>query len=214
MGLINHFGRPAWRRFRQAQIDAREVAGDRRLAISTHIPRPRGQPDHDERNARYEPVPYAALAIVADRLGIGPDDVVYDVGCGMGRAVCYFAQLAPRSCVGIELDVGLCEQAQANADGMSGRGCPIEIRNTDAMRANFDGATAIFMYNPFGAEVMENVLDAIDASRYREPRPIQILYLNPVQRQVFERRPGFRISDQFTVGYNLGSMQGVVWRQD
>jgi hypothetical protein len=93
--------RSALQKARQAALRLIEMATDARLSIVTMTATAdiASHPDPQARNARYEPLNYASLDLIAKRLGAGPQDVIYDIGCGMGRVVCYFARLPVKKVV-------------------------------------------------------------------------------------------------------------------
>lgn len=52
--------------------------------------------------------------------------------------------------------------------------------------------TIFYMYNPFTGYVIEKVLDQIMASVKSTPRPVVVIYVNPVMHPVLLER-GFRV---------------------
>jgi len=75
---------------------------------------------------------------------VGPDDVVYDLGCGDGRIVIAAAKLGARG-VGVDIDANLINQAEARAkaEGVSGR---VRFEVGDAMATNVSGASVVTLY--------------------------------------------------------------------
>ncbi len=53
--------------------------------------------------------------------------------------------------------------------------------------------TVMFLYNPFGAPVMGQVIGNLVASLRQWPRPCFVLYRNPTCAGLFNRDPSFRI---------------------
>lgn len=121
-----------------------------------------------------------------DRLDLGPDDVFVDLGCGMGRVLCMAARRSVRRVIGIELLASLCHVAQENVERVRGRRSPVEVICADACTVDLSMGTAFYLFNPFGAETMRDVLANLRRSLEARPRPIRICYVNPVQDQVFE----------------------------
>jgi hypothetical protein len=70
---------------------------------------------------QYEPLDYPFLSKCLDALDLHEDDVVFEIGCGMGRALCLFARRRVRKCVGIELDPELAGRARTNLARLRGR---------------------------------------------------------------------------------------------
>lgn len=94
--------------------------------------------------------PYQATpADVVDRMltlaRVGPDDVVYDLGCGDGRIVIAAAQKFGARGVGVDIDAGLIGKAEAAA-----RAAGVERRVTfllqDAMTVDVSDATVVALY--------------------------------------------------------------------
>jgi predicted RNA methylase len=144
-------------------------------------PRPR----HND-SGRYEVPDYWYMRKVRGILRPGPEDVVFDLGCGMGRFVCLVARRKVRKCVGVELSPRLCEAAQENAVRLRGRQAPIEIVCSDAAAADLSGGTIYYMYNPFGPATMGEVLANIRSSLSTNPRNITIAYYNSIHEDLFQ----------------------------
>jgi len=174
--------------------DLRTRAIDRWLNINTVNPRGQrfGLQNTNADPVAYEPVDYLLLRRYMRPVALGPKDVVYDIGCGMGRMLCLFARRRIKEVVGIEYDVRLTEIARRNVATMRGRRTPIEVRHGDAVEADYDAATVIWMFNPFGPQTMTLVLDRIGESLDRCPRRIQVAYINPLHESLFAERPWLR----------------------
>ncbi|MCI0364759.1 MAG: class I SAM-dependent methyltransferase [Phycisphaerales bacterium] len=133
----------------------------------------------------YESIDYVLLHRYMRLLTLRPDDVVFDIGCGMGRMLCLFARKGVRRCVGVEFDPELAEIARENGVRLRGRRAPIDIWCGDASEADYSGGTVFWMFNPFGAKTMEIVLGRIEQSIRDRSRGIQIAYINPVHESAF-----------------------------
>jgi SAM-dependent methyltransferase len=153
---------------------------------------------------------YKALDIVAGKLSLTSEDVLYDLGCGFGRALCYFARQDIARCVGIELRPDVAAVAQANADRLRQRRCPIEIRVGDAAEQDYATATILFLYNPFDGETLRRVLKGVRSDR--SGRPFRLAYLNPLEEQVLAETPWLDRESAFDVPYRGASMRVSLWR--
>jgi protein-L-isoaspartate O-methyltransferase len=94
--------------------------------------------------------PYAATPPdVVERMlglaGVGPQDVVYDLGCGDGRIVIAAAQKFGARGVGVDIDAALIDQAQANAR-QAGVETRVTFRVQDAMTIDVSDATVVTLY--------------------------------------------------------------------
>jgi hypothetical protein len=113
-------------------------------------------PKADERRVRassgsplYGEITPASVARLLDHLGVGEDDVLYDLGSGVGKMVIQAAMTVPlRGCVGVELSRTrheAAEQALARArkEGLVvARQC--ELRNEDLLEADLADATVVY----------------------------------------------------------------------
>jgi ubiquinone/menaquinone biosynthesis C-methylase UbiE len=77
--------------------------------------------------------------------GVGPGDVVYDLGCGDGRIVIAAAQTFGARGVGIDINPTLIAQAQANAQ-QTGVAERVTFRVQDAMTVDVSDATVVTLY--------------------------------------------------------------------
>lgn len=127
----------------------------------------------------YESKSYYLNWLYLRPLGLKPDDVVYDIGCGAGRLLFVAALHGVKRCVGVELSKGLSELARTNASNLRLPHPPIEIRQGDASRENYADGTAFLFCNPFGAMTLHTVLEQIRASLQTNPRKIQLMYIHP-----------------------------------
>jgi hypothetical protein len=188
-----------------------EHLADLTLGIATAIPECPDLPDPRARNARYDPLDYRALKIIAKRAPPRPDEVAYDLGCGMGRMICFFARRPAKLCVGVEMAAELAEMARRNAITLIGRRAPIEIYTADAAQIDLANATLIGMYNPFGEEVLRTVMENLCASLQTNARRVRIFYANPHHYKVMSEYPVFRQIDQFLVPCKLIKFDVMVW---
>ncbi len=140
--------------------------------------------EHDDARP-YETIDFLYARKVIRVLDPGPDDVFYDVGCGMGRMLCLMARTSVKKVVGVELFPALCEIARQNALNLSGRKAQIEIWCIDASKANMSDGTMYFFFNPFGPETLNRVIHNIEKSLAEHPRKIKIVYYNAVHESVF-----------------------------
>jgi len=127
----------------------------------------------------YQSVDYLNLRKIRRLVKIEENDTVYDLGCGKGRILCVFAQARARKCIGVEIFPELCEIARRNAERLRGRRSPIEVRCQDVSSADLSDGTVFFMFNPFGRETMQAVLDQISRSLIDKPRKVRLIYCNP-----------------------------------
>lgn len=186
-----------------------EQRGEGRLGIKTRIPRiDWSKTDFKMEKVPYDPAPYIALETIDQVVPVGEADVIYDLGCGMGRVVCHYAAKPVAKVVGVEFDSGLARKAEENTQRMLGRRAAAQITEGDAAAVNLSDATVVFMFNPFGPETMEKVVSNFIAQSASGAR---IVYVNHVHEEMLGRRPELRETARFKVRYDLGHAPVVVW---
>ncbi len=161
----------------------------------------------------YYPTSYGALRRIVQRVPLSPEDVIYDVGCGKGRAVCMFARQPIRRCVGIEYNPRHVITARRNAMRLRGRHASIEVHEGDATSITGDDGTVYFLYNSFGAASVQRWLITLRRSLTETPRQIRIIYANPAHEDVLARAEWLVRIDRFMVPFDvMGEMPVSVWR--
>jgi SAM-dependent methyltransferase len=124
----------------------------------------------------YQPSPYGRLEKMVRFLNLSPDDIFTDLGCGKGRVVFFMGLQKLKKVIGLEIDTNLYAVARNNLRNLRINRSPIEIFNIDAVNFNFREVTIFFMFNPFGSDTLEIVLNNIKNSLISEPRFIRIIY--------------------------------------
>lgn len=134
---------------------------------------------------RYETVPYWLIHHCLRPVVYTPEDVVFDVGCGLGRWICVQARHPVRKCLGVEISEEFALIARRNATSLRNRMAPIEILVQDAAVVDYSEGTIFTFFNPFGAKTMAQVLERIRSSLAKHPRKVCLVYFNPVCEEVF-----------------------------
>ncbi len=148
-------------------------------------------------NRAYGTPDYYYIRKIIRRLRPTTQDVVYDIGAGKGRILCVMSRYSVKKCVGIELFEDFCEVARRNAQRMRGQRCPIEMRCEDAVQTDLSDGTIFFLFNPFGAATMREVLANLKGSLAVNPRRVRIVYYNSVHRSEIETCGWLRQYDHF-----------------
>lgn len=143
------------------------------------------------RGMRYEPTRANPFRRIMRSLALPTDGTFVDVGCGRGRVLIMAAELGFQNVIGIEYSPELCRVARQNLVGAA-RGADIRVIEQDAALYSFErDQTVIYMFNPFGTEVMTEVLDRIDVSLEAAPRTMWLVYQYPEARHAIESRATF-----------------------
>jgi SAM-dependent methyltransferase len=113
-----------------------------------------------------------------------------DLGCGKGRPLLVASEFPFRDLIGVELSPLLAAEARKNASILQRRfpaRVPIRIEVGDASAFGFPpGNLVVFLYNPFGEEVIARVVAGVEAALASENRSLFVVYYNPVFGACFD----------------------------
>ena len=95
--------------------------------------------------AIYDPTPQEVVDEMLRLAGVGPGDVLYDLGCGDGRIVVTAAERYGIRAVGVDISPQRIAEAQANArqHGVESR---VKFLQQDAKKVEISEATVVMMY--------------------------------------------------------------------
>jgi predicted RNA methylase len=145
------------------------------------------------------------LCDLLKQLNISESDVALDLGSGKGGAMAALARFPFREVHGVEISPEFVAAARKNFAKLKIRRCRVYLADASTF-TELDDYTHIFMYNPFAAVVLTQVLANLEASLRRKPRTVRLLYSNPLHEQVilatctfkkafvYEPYPNYRIS--------------------
>ena len=113
----------------------------------------------------------------------GPGDVVLDLGSGKGRAIVAACLFPIDRAIGIELSPDLAELSRENLARARGLRCrSAEVVVGDATTFDVPGdVTVVYAFNPFTGAPFAAAVERILASLDRHPRPLSLVYTNPVE---------------------------------
>ncbi len=98
-----------------------------------------------EKLAPFVPTPEPVVLRMLELAGVGPDDVVYDLGCGDGRIPILAAQKFGARGVGVELDEGLFQEASERVRKLNLEE-RVKIVHGDLMEVDLSPATVVTLY--------------------------------------------------------------------
>ena len=207
-GLVMSIARPAQRRLRQTfsrRVD-RYLNGD---AVEEEMADLAGYYSPETRFA-VRPFGWTSCWRVLKRLRSPDSDVFLDIGCGAGRMVCTAAREGYQSVIGVEIAPEMAEIARRNATRLRGPHAHCTIVEADASQYMIpDDVTAIFLYNPFGGALLDQVIANIVASARRVPRRVVIAYANPTEHERIASGHGLRSIRRM----HLAWRPGADWRR-
>jgi SAM-dependent methyltransferase len=133
-----------------------------------------------------------------------------DMGSGKGRGVFLAATLPFRKVLGVEYSAALHEAAVANLGRLR---CSaherdrVELIHGDAANFEFPGGNLVlYLFNPFGPDVMSKMLNNLERAMREEKRHVAVLLLWPELPEMVASVPGMnrvhhsRRLDIFTAG--------------
>lgn len=144
------------------------------------------------------------------RLGVQPEHSAFlDFGSGKGRVMLMAAMAGFRRVIGVELDPVLCEITSQNFDVN-----PALFRRVQSVVCNEDATkytpptdiNVVFLYNPFGCDLVRAVILNLLQSFHASSRPIYIIYVNPICAHVLIEcglRPVSEVAGEAQI-YNIG----------
>jgi SAM-dependent methyltransferase len=116
---------------------------------------------------------------------VGRSDVFLDLGSGKGRAVIQAGFYYPfKRVAGVEMSLSLHETAVCNVDLMRHRLRCADVRPhcMDVLDLAIpDGTSVVLLHNPFTGNVFGAVITRLLESASRHPRPMRIIYSNPIE---------------------------------
>ena len=119
-----------------------------------------------------------------------------DLGCGKGRPLLVASEFPFRDILGVDLSSPLAQVARRNASIIANRfPARTSVRVAVGDASNYPlppGNLAIFLYNPFHAELIANVVAGVEAALAAEARSIYVIYYNPIAGHCFDASPQLR----------------------
>lgn len=169
-----------------------EIKGEKKYGVNTiGVDELTDLPEDKRKHASvYQPINYYTAETLFNELSY--DDVqgaLLDLGCGKGRIFGIGAAYGFKEIIGVDFSDTLCKNAVHTAQHLSGQYSDVKMKVVCQDAGAFsipEAVSTIFMFNPFDAVILEKVLEQINKSQLAFPRPIKILYANPVWKKVLE----------------------------
>jgi SAM-dependent methyltransferase len=116
-----------------------------------------------------------------------------DLGCGKGRALLVASEFPFRDILGVELSSNLAQVTRLNAAIFADRfpnRPTVRVAVGDASTYPLPaGNLVIFLYHPFSAALVANVVAGVEAALTAAERSIYIVYYNPIAGHCFDASP-------------------------
>lgn len=111
-----------------------------------------------------------------------------DVGCGMGRVLAVAAAFGFEKIYGVDLSPTMVADAEAQTALQQPHHPNIVFAIEEANAAHYNvpnDVGVIFLFNPFDHTVMEPFVARLKNQLISKPRPLKILYANPVCKDIW-----------------------------
>jgi hypothetical protein len=123
----------------------------------------------------YQPTPARCIFDLIHAAALTADDVLVDLGSGLGHVPLMTSICTPARSIGIEREAAYVEQARRCAARLNlGR---VEFVQQDARAADLSAGTVFYLYTPFIGTVLRGVLDRLQ--REARMRPIRVCSYGP-----------------------------------
>ena len=167
--------------------------------------------ENSDQNHHYQGASYFILFSIFNEL---PKETktfpLIDYGCGKGRALFVAEQCGFTHLIGVDIAKELIDDANKNKVIYKKKNpeSSINFLFEDATRYQIpNDAQVFYFFNPFGEEIMQQVIHHIKESVKINPRKIYCIYLNPKYKATFEKN-GFEV---FYIKKNKKYLEGIVY---
>jgi hypothetical protein len=116
---------------------------------------------------RYEATPARVALDLVHRVDLGPADVFYDLGSGLGHIVLLVHLLTGVTAKGIEFEPAFCGYARRTAQRL-GLG-DVSFVCADARTADYADGTVFYLFTPFVGAMLEDVLERLRDEAVKRP---------------------------------------------
>ena len=159
-------------------------------------------------NHHYQGASYDVLFKIFRKLPTGTHHHTFvDYGCGKGRAIFVAEQCGFTKLIGVDIAQELIEEANENKMNYKpiNSFSSIDFVFNDATKYSITQDSCIFyFFNPFGATILNKVLENIKESVKQYPRKIYCIYLNPKYKAVFNENGFNEIYTMMSKRYTEG----------
>ncbi|HEU4669379.1 MAG TPA: hypothetical protein VFR91_01605 [Dyella sp.] len=123
----------------------------------------------------YQPTPARHMLNALEQLRLGPDDVLMDLGAGLGHVPLVAAICTPARCIGIEWQAACVMAARACAADLGLD--RVAFIQGDLCEADLGEGTVFYLYTPVSGALLRRVLDRLRSEAER--RAIRLCTLGP-----------------------------------
>jgi SAM-dependent methyltransferase len=171
---------------------AQEIRGEKKYGIDTtgadELKQLKAAGINIAHSTIYMPVSYKVIEDAFDKINLKNHHHFLDIGCGKGRGLCVAAHRGFKKITGVDFSRKFCEQATKNLESTKNKIPAFSYKVIVGEAAEFsiaDDVDCIFLFNPFDKVIMQIVSDNIDKSLQSNPRDMNIIYANPLYKNLF-----------------------------
>lgn len=119
---------------------------------------------------------------------------ILDIGSGKGAVLHIAQRFNFLNIYGVEKDPELYAISLENLHGYEFKNTRIFLTDFQKLPEDFfDDIDVFYLFNPFGAELIEILIKMLLKSKLRKPRNIDIIYKNPVHHEKFIQNKKIRL---------------------
>ncbi len=143
-----------------------------------------------EENARepemvfYQKTPVRIVLEVVERAGFGADDVLYDLGSGLGQVPILANLLCGVKALGVEVDPAYVHYSRQCVQDLGIRN--VSFVEADVRSADLSDGTVFFLYTPFTGVMLQEVMARLQQEAER--RSIRIFTYGPCTFEFFGQK--------------------------
>ena len=175
--------------YARSYIEERIEAFDARFGTDTSAP----TFERNQKTAVHFYVPTTASTIyeILGSIPLQPNKFAFvDMGSGKGRALLVASEFPFAKIVGVELSEHLHRSAEINIERYkpeSQQCAAFELKCMDALDFDYgDEPVVLFLFDPFGREILQNVIANLEASLKTKPRDVYVVYVYPQFEDVLQ----------------------------
>lgn len=168
--------------YARCYIEERSEAFDARFGTDTSAP----LFERDQKTSVHFYVPTTASVIyeILSSIPLQRNKLVFvDMGSGKGRALLVASEFPFAKIVGIELSDNLQRIAEENVKRYkpaSQQCAAFDLKCMDALDYSYgDEPFVLFLFDPFGREILQNIITNLEASLTERPREAYVVYVYP-----------------------------------
>ena len=132
---------------------------------------------------QYKATPARIIFSLIDQVPFSADDVLYDIGAGLGRIPLCVGLLTPAQAKGVEYEPTYCTFAEHRAECL--KLSRVTFLNLDARDASYTDGTVFFLYSPFTGKMLQDVLDRL--RQEAQTRRITVAAYGPCTRDIAQQ---------------------------